>query len=261
MSGNKIVELDTGLNMHTSSTMDAAFIYREIFQEGTYDNIQLPERCLVVDVGGHIGLFALYVKRRHPDAHLLVFEPSPETAELLRQNVALHQLRDVQVHEVALGATPERGVPFAYFPIAPSNSTRYPEQKELQKAVMSRTLPPKFVEKAHRAREITVDVERLSSYLAADRRVDLLKVDVEGAELEVLHGIDQAHWPLIGQVLLEVQDLDGRLEAVCVLLREHGLEPAVRPAPMVDPDILTHIVHAIRAGESLEPAAGRSDPA
>jgi FkbM family methyltransferase len=226
--------------------MDAAFVYREIFREGTYDDIRLPDRSLVVDVGGHIGLFLLYVKKRHPDAQMMVFEPSPETAELLRQNVALHQLQDVHVHEVALGATSERGVPFAYFPIAPSNSTRYPEQKELQKTVMSRTLPPKFVEKAHRAREIVVDVERLSSFLAADRRVDLLKVDVEGAELDVLHGIDDAHWPLIGQALLEVQDLDGRLDAVCALLRRHGLEPAVRPAPMVDPDVLTYLVHAVR---------------
>lgn len=31
-------------------------------------------------------------------------------------------------------------------------------------------------------------------------RVDLLKIDVEGAELDVLHGIEQEHWPRIQQV-------------------------------------------------------------
>lgn len=246
MSGNKIVQLDEGLSVYTSSTMDAVFVYREIFQEGTYEELQLPEHSLVVDVGGHIGLFLLNIKKRHPDAHVMVFEPSPESAVLLRQNVALHGLADVHVHEVALGAARETDVPFAYFPISPSNSTRYPDQKELQKAVMSRTLPPKFVERAHRAQEITVQVERLSSFLDADRRVDLLKVDVEGAELDVLRGIDQAHWPLIGQALLEVQDLDGRLDAVCTLLRGQGLEVVFRPAPMLDPDILTYLVHAVR---------------
>src|SRR5687767_9203222 len=124
MSGDKVVELDAGLSLHASSTMDANFIYREIFQEGTYDSLQLPAGSLVVDVGAHIGLFLLYVKKRYPGAHVLVFEPSPITAQMLRQNIEMHGLSDVQLHEVALGAVPERGVPFAYFPVSPSNSTR-----------------------------------------------------------------------------------------------------------------------------------------
>lgn len=32
------------------------------------------------------------------------------------------------------------------------------------------------------------------------RQVDLLKIDVERAELEVLAGVEAAHWPLIRQV-------------------------------------------------------------
>jgi FkbM family methyltransferase len=37
------------------------------------------------------------------------------------------------------------------------------------------------------------------------RRVDLLKVDVERAELQVLQGVQQQHWPLIQQLALEVR--------------------------------------------------------
>src|SRR5262249_60403938 len=41
--------------------------------------------------------------------------------------------------------------------------------------------------------------------------IDLLKVDVEKAELDVLEGIEATDWPRIRQVVVEVHDLDGRL--------------------------------------------------
>jgi FkbM family methyltransferase len=246
MSTVKLVELDEGLSMYVSSTLDAGFIYAEIFREGCYNFVRLPDRALVIDVGAHVGLFALYIKRRHPDARVIAFEPSPETAGVLRRNIELHGLADVTVHELALGSRPEREVPFTYYPIAPGNSTRYPHEKELQKSVMARTLPAKLVERVHTGREISIAVERLSTYLSAGEPVDLLKVDVEGAELEVLLGIDPPQWPLIGQALLEVQDLDGRLAAVCDLLRGHGLEPKASLAPMADPDVRNYMVHAVR---------------
>ena len=49
----------------------------------------------------------------------------------------------------------------------------------------------------------------------------LLKVDVEGAELEVLHGIAPQDWQRIDQVAMEVENsvLEGEVTA---LLRQHG---------------------------------------
>eukprot|EP00238_Polyblepharides_amylifera_P000964 CAMPEP_0196573734 /NCGR_PEP_ID=MMETSP1081-20130531/3589_1 /TAXON_ID=36882 /ORGANISM="Pyramimonas amylifera, Strain CCMP720" /LENGTH=308 /DNA_ID=CAMNT_0041891555 /DNA_START=221 /DNA_END=1148 /DNA_ORIENTATION=- len=53
--------------------------------------------------------------------------------------------------------------------------------------------------------------------------VNLLKVDVERAELEVLQGIQSADWPKIQQVVMEVHDVDGRLNTVCAILKDAGL--------------------------------------
>jgi hypothetical protein len=39
----------------------------------------------------------------------------------------------------------------------------------------------------------------------------------------VLLGIEDAHWPRIGQVVVEVHDIEGRLERVLDLLTRHGL--------------------------------------
>lgn len=52
-------------------------------------------------------------------------------------------------------------------------------------------------------------------------RIDLLKVDVERAEMQVLEGIHKLHWTKISQVVAEVHGRD-TLEAVTKLLRGNG---------------------------------------
>lgn len=51
-------------------------------------------------------------------------------------------------------------------------------------------------------------------------KIDLLKIDVERAELDVLSGISNADWGLISQVALEVHDMQGRLEQILELLKD-----------------------------------------
>ena len=58
-------------------------------------------------------------------------------------------------------------------------------------------------------------------------KIDLLKIDCEGAEYSALRGISDADWKKIRQVVVEVHDIDGRLEKVCSLLRKHGLDKLV----------------------------------
>ena len=68
------------------------------------------------------------------------------------------------------------------------------------------------------------------------QRIDLLKIDAERAELDVLRGIDAAHWPRIRQVVMEVHDSDGRLDQVRALLRAQGFaEPVVEQSPALRP--------------------------
>jgi FkbM family methyltransferase len=245
MSVAKLLEFDDGLKVFASSRMEARFIYDEIFRLGCYDRIRLPEHSLVIDAGANIGLFALFVKLRHPDAEILAFEPAPESARILRQNIDLHGLDGVRVTEIALGSTPHPAAPFTYYPAIPGNSTRYPQRKGPAKAVLAGILSPRVAERLYKGVDITVPVERLSAFLRADRPVDLLKIDVEGGEADVLRGIDPGHWPLIRQVIIEV-DADGtQLATVCELLTTHGFDPSVGPEPP-ESAAPTRVVHALR---------------
>jgi len=245
VSAAQLIELEDGFKVFASSIMEVRFLHDEIFRAGCYDHVELQQRPLVVDAGANIGMFALYIKRRYPAAEILTFEPAPESAAVLRQNIGLHGLAGITVHDVALGSRPEQ-VAFTYYPAAPGNSTRYPEQSGPAKEAVGRMLSPRVAERLYRGRDITVPVERLSAFLTAGRPVDLLKIDVEGAELEVLQGIDPPQWPLIRQVIVEVQEHAGRLAAVCDLLSSHGLEPSAGPGPQSDTDSPSRMVRAVR---------------
>ena len=53
-------------------------------------------------------------------------------------------------------------------------------------------------------------------------RIDLLKIDCEGAEWDVLLGIKDEHWPVIKSMVIEVHDLNGRLKNMRELLKSKG---------------------------------------
>jgi len=63
---------------------------------------------VVLDCGGHIGSFSLYVKNRIPTARVLVFEPLRANLELIRRNLQLNGFSDVTIITKALYGTAGR---------------------------------------------------------------------------------------------------------------------------------------------------------
>lgn len=53
-------------------------------------------------------------------------------------------------------------------------------------------------------------------------RIDVLKIDVEGKELDVLRGIRAAHWPLVQQIVLETNNVGGQQSRILELIRAQG---------------------------------------
>ena len=58
-------------------------------------------------------------------------------------------------------------------------------------------------------------------------RIDLLKIDAEGCELEVLDGLAEEDWSKIRQAVLEVHDVDGRVDRMRTLFESKGFSTAV----------------------------------
>jgi hypothetical protein len=74
--------------------------------------------------------------------------------------------------------------------------------------------------------DIPCEITTVSQVIRASAvdRIDLLKIDVEGAELEVLLGIAADDWPKIQAVAAEIHDLDNRVQTVRELLESAGFD-------------------------------------
>ena len=232
------------------SVGEAHYLYHEIFTHDDYlvGLPQLRPGSVVVDAGANIGLFALRVALCCPGVRLIAVEPAPETCALLRHNLAAAGLTDVEVRQVALGERAGRAM-LTVFRNLSANSTTRPHQKPPKWTASMRLLEPVRAQAdvMLETELVEVAVARLSDVLPADvAAVDLLKIDVEGAELDVLRGIADVEWPLIAQVVVEVHDIDGRLDDVLGLLGTRGFVCDVRVPAMMPHDLDHYIVSARR---------------
>ncbi|KAK2034914.1 FkbM family methyltransferase [Colletotrichum zoysiae] len=221
----ELSSLADGFSCYTTSKDEASFIYKEIYQDKCYDGFELPESPFIIDAGANIGLFSVYMKQKHPSATILAFEPAPQAYDLLRRNLELHHVSDVETHAFGLSSKATTAK-FTYFPNLPGNSTLRPEEKvELRRAIAEHLGEEVANHNFAGAQEIDVDLQRLSHFLSGRdglERIDLLKIDVEGAELDVLLGLDDIHWGMTRNVVLETSVNSGVKPEIERLLRNKG---------------------------------------
>jgi FkbM family methyltransferase len=139
---------------------------------------RLARGDVCVDIGAHIGYFTLLASRRvGPQGHVYAFEPSPTNFRALRSNVERNDAANVTALQVAVGPTPQR----ALLVEGPGTNTG------------RATLSPVLVARASAGRpEATVEVRPVTADLPAVdlERIRVVKIDVEGYELEVLKSLE-----------------------------------------------------------------------
>lgn len=122
----------------------------------------------VLDIGGHIGLFAIYLGRRHPGVRIDSYEPHPDNFRLFDRNLELNGVSNVHLHPEALSGD---GRPLALAG-NPTNSG----------GVSAHSVTLEY------ARVTGVPSLTLDQIFDRDKieRCRLLKIDCEGAEYESL---------------------------------------------------------------------------
>jgi len=154
----------------------------------------LPGGGVMLDVGAHVGHYT--VRLAGKAEHIFAVEANPETAKTLRKNLALNDIENVTVFDFAAWDGEDR--------------LRLDDPMHQVSGGSTRTLP---TPEGMVAKQGTwVDAHRLDEVMPWVSRIDLVKMDVEGADLHVLRGMKgllDIHKP---DLLVECHDIYGYYE-------------------------------------------------
>lgn len=140
-----------------------------VFSVGEYEIEPRNTPNTIVDLGSNIGLTLIYFSLRFPSARIYGFEPNPRIFKRLKKNVSGYQ--SVRIFQYALGG--KEGTRDFYVDKKKSVSSSLKKRREANERVL-------------------VETKTLCNIReeCAGGRIDLLKFDIEGAELELFTNCD-----------------------------------------------------------------------
>jgi FkbM family methyltransferase len=171
----------------------------------------LPVAGTFIDVGANLGAITIPAASHvGPEGRVLAIEPNPETASLLRRNLAKNLVRNTTVVQLACLDERKRSV---FYVSASSHSG---------KSSLS-------AQNARSRQAVTVECDTLDSIVVTHEinRVDVVKIDVEGAELQVLKGMEGLLSEFLPVVILEIEptlleSFSSRASDLCAFLAAKG---------------------------------------
>jgi FkbM family methyltransferase len=212
------------------ATSDPLAIYQVLLRQRGKAEYYLPPALqpeVILDIGSNLGASILFFHEHFPAARIYGFEPHPETFRLLQKNVGA--LPSVEVFNYGLGAADSS----VSFPFDGADFSRFLSKDKT--ADWLRPLSPTSCEIKH-AGEVVKNLGLT--------KVDLIKIDCEGAEYDVLTALppellrqckwivgemhDESAFPLLA-LLAPHFDLDLKKRMFAPFFRFHACNLACAP--------------------------------
>jgi FkbM family methyltransferase len=189
----------------------------EIFSKRNYLFKAKSDAPLIIDCGANIGLSLIYFKLLYPQSTIIAFEPDPGAFAALAENVKSFGFDHVELHNRAVWDRESR----VTFQREGSWGGRIADDVQ--------------------GNTIEVETIRLKEILAG-RKIDFLKIDVEGAETDILLDC-VSELSNIDHLFFEYHSFADRGQGLHLILakiadagfRYHIKEAALRDNPFVSP--------------------------
>lgn len=255
---NKKVSLPNGLSVYEGQKRAASMLYPQVLDYFTpeVDKILAQKNITIFDAGANIGIFSMEIMRRtQGQAHIFGFEPIPETFKLLQLNLQQFAPSAIHLFNMGLGQK-EQSITFMHRPRMPMMSSSYEMlDKDAKDLLLSMFLNENLARKNHfiiprfikylpkfmikqivsiayflfcktlgKVVPVECRLTTISKIIGEQnvKKIDLLKIDVEKAEMDVLLGIADPDWDKINAIAMEVHDIDNRQKKIVKLLEQHG---------------------------------------
>jgi len=152
--------------------LDDIFINDEIYGRKVYNKLyKIKRKDIIIDVGAHVGVFSLKASRKANEGKVISIEPHPVTYNMLVKNIRRNKRTNVISLNLALGEF--NGTTKLYL-------SKYPREYS---TVIRRS--DKYLRVPLKTLDQLLQELKLS-------KVDFIKIDAEGAELDILKGAEEA---------------------------------------------------------------------
>lgn len=141
---------------------------------------------VILDLGGNIGLFSLLAARAHPAAEIYAYEPGPPNYRLFEMNCLTNASLAKRIHleKEAVGGH-SRQAEWFFDDLNPGASGLF----------------------GNRGAKFTVQIRAFADLIRLlPAPVDLVKIDIEGAEYELLAETPPEVWKRVNAISLELHD-------------------------------------------------------
>lgn len=174
-------------------------MYNEIIVRGMYEFNSSSSTPFIIDLGANIGLSTIYFKRLFPQSKILAFEADKNVFICLRKNLNSFGLKDIDLINKAVWDSDA----FVRFLPEGSDAGRVINDFEDGEGEL-------------------VETVRLSTFI--DRKVDFLKIDIEGAECVVLKEIKDRLF-FVERIFIEYHSFCNKpqdLDEILAILKIYG---------------------------------------
>jgi len=128
----------------------------------------IKEGDVVIDIGGNIGYFTLiFAKLVGENGQVFVFEPEPNSYKILKKNVEINGYNNVKLINKAVSNEP----------------------KKVKLYLDDSNLGGHSLANRNNKKSIEIDAIKLDEFLGSKGKINFIKMDVEGAEIEAIKGM------------------------------------------------------------------------
>lgn len=177
---NIIYKLKNGIRYKVRPKTTDRFIINEIWIHKIYNppGFEINKNDLVVDIGGHIGIFTILAAKKANRGKVYVFEPSPENFELLVENVKLNNASNVYAVNKAVSNKSEKKKLFISQGSNKGSTSFYKNEDSGQETEVQALSFKKLIKKLN-------------------SKINFLKIDCEGTEYDILFNIGK---PILNKI-------------------------------------------------------------
>jgi FkbM family methyltransferase len=232
----------------------------EIFYQNTYlqTELILNPGSIIIDIGANIGLFSLFaLKQCKYDALIYSFEPISSSFECLKKNLAPFstktRLYNIGIADVIEDCSTE----FTLFGDDLSTATYKPMDKMISNynplldyntllkvsrfrnkflykqlkflPFMRNYLINRNFKNQTAEKKVLCKLTSLGHFIEKNEinHIDFIKIDVEGAEFDVIKSIKPTQFPMIKQLSIEVHNINNRVDDLAFYLQEQGYQTQI----------------------------------